>query len=295
MTRARRAGAAIAPALSLAMAATLTVALAGCADTPEPSVGVDAGQAVIDTRSLVEEDLADLVAEVEEEHDGIAGVAVSFREGEAAAGIPGDSSAWSTLKVPIAIAAAQHGMASESQINAAVSTSDNAAATQLWNSLGSELEAAHAVELVMWRAGGPGNVRHAVTHYAGGPFGNSVWKLEPQARFATQLPCIEDADEVYDAMGEIAEWQEDGIGKVRGARFKGGWSAEKIEGGTYTYTYRQFGSVPAGEGIIGLAVIAHPADGSHETATDMLGELATGVEELVESGVIEPAEECSAR
>lgn len=249
----------------------------------------------VDTRSLVEEDLAELVAEVEDEHDGVAGVAVSFRQGEAAAGVPGDSSAWSTLKVPIAIAAAQRGTASESWISSAVSDSDNAAATQLWNSLGNELEAAHAVELVMWRGGGPGEVRHAVTHYPGGPFGNSVWKLEPQARFATQLPCIEDAGEVYDAMGEIAAWQDDGIGMVSGSRFKGGWSQERIDGGVYTYTYRQFGSVPAGEGIIGLAVIAHPADGTHETATDMLDELAVGVAELVQAGAIEPAEECRAR
>lgn len=233
-----------------------------------------------------------LIRAVNVRYRGISGVAVSYEGGTISGGLSGDTSAWSTLKVPIAIAAQQKGTGQGELIDAAISRSDNGSATRLWASLGGEKTAAHAVEQVMWRAGGPGNVRHAVTHYPGGPFGNSTWTLESQSVFATELPCIDGAGPVYEAMGEIAPWQNDGMGQIPGARFKGGWSGENIRGGEFTYTYRQFGTLPSGDGVVGVAIIAHPKDGTHETAAKMLEGLARGVEKLVGAGHLGPSMNC---
>ena len=271
----------------------MATACAAPSSTEDPAVAATSEQPFAEVGPDLGSGLAELVEAVNAEHGGITGVAVSHADGVDVAGLKGENSAWSTIKVPIAIAASQAGTATDWLIDASIAQSDNPSTTELWNTLGGDIRAAHAVEQVMWRAGGPGNVRYAVTHYEGGPFGNSVWTLESQAAFAEQLPCIDDAEKVYASRGEIAEWQDDGIGRLDGARFKGGWSEEEIHDGEYAYTYRQFGTVPAGaDGIVGLAVLAHPEDGAHETAAEMLDDLARGIGALVEEGVVQAAPTC---
>lgn len=274
-------------------------AMSSCAPADENADAVSVAETVeggVDTRTLLADDLAELTREVNAEHGGTTGIAVSHPDGVVAAGAEGLASAWSTIKVPIAIAAAQEGTATDWLIDAAITESDNSASTQLWNSLNGEVRAAHAVEQVMWRAGGPGDVRSAVTHLEGGPYGNSTWPLASQAQFATQLPCVPGAEPVYDAMARIAEWQDDGLGRLDGAHFKGGWSEEMAQPDGYTYTYRQFGTVPASNGgVVGLAIIAHPEDGTHETAAAMLDDLARGAGKLVDDGTIPATQACLPR
>src|SRR5690606_38936782 len=65
-----------------------------------------------------------------------------------------DETAWSTIKVPLAIAAVERAetegaAAPWPQVEAAITRSDNGAATTLWSSLGPPQQAAQAVDEVL--------------------------------------------------------------------------------------------------------------------------------------------------
>ena len=113
-------------AISIAATATMTGCSGPAEDTsppaPEESSGVEA-PASYDVRA----ELRDVVSEVEKEFNVRAGVAVADREGTVNAGLRGEEPAWSTVKVPIAIAALRDG-ASPELVDLAIKESDNDAA-----------------------------------------------------------------------------------------------------------------------------------------------------------------------
>lgn len=279
-----------------AVAAAACVSVAACtAPASPPETGEDQhdGRDVVENRAVpderwaeLEDDFDDLVDEVAQEHGGVAGIVVTDGARSAAAGAEGTHSVWSTIKVPIAIAATRNGTGDEDLIDLAITESDNDASWMLWNSLGDTRDAALQVEQVMLDGGGPGDVYDAVTNLAGSPTGNAEWALAEQAKFATNLKCLDGADETYEAMGEIVEWQRDGLGTIDGARFKGGWSEEYVEGTPITYTYRQFGVIETADGNVGVAILAYPEDGTHETAGEMLDALAEHVDTLLDDDKI---------
>lgn len=240
----------------------------------------------------LERGLAEIVDKVEDEFDGEVGIAVYGDAGVAEAGNDGDWRAWSTIKVPIAIVALQRGEVPDYLLEQALSVSDNAAAGELWAMLGSDMEPAEAVEELVGNYGGGIRAVDTIEEYgvAESPFGWVPWTLAGQAEFAAHLPCIPDAGPVRAAMGDVVEWQQEGLGLIDGAFFKGGWSDEEVE--DFSYTYRQFGGVETRDGVIGLAVIAHPDDGTHETAAKMLDELSEGVADLIDDGTLAATSEC---
>ena len=101
--------------------------------------------------------------------------------------------AWSTSKVPVAMAVIDAGGQNEPQANltAAITVSDNAAATRLWTSLGSPEEAAAAADAELRKSGDKRTQVESQTLRSGlTPFGQTAWALNNQTRFTAGLPCL---------------------------------------------------------------------------------------------------------
>lgn len=194
--------------------------------------------------------------------------------------------AWSTIKVPIAVAALRQDPGLAPVAGEAIRSSDNAAAEQLWAALGEPTRAAATVESVLAEAGAPVRVSHEHTRPGFSSFGQTSWPLDAQARFAAQLPCLPGTGEVLADMGMIV--QRYGLGQLEGARFKGGWGPEP-DG---RYTVRQFGLVPgaaAGTGDVAVSLWVMPASGTYEDAQAMSDLLAAGLPDVLGSV---PAHSC---
>ncbi|MEC3954596.1 hypothetical protein VMT65_16270 [Nocardia sp. CDC153] len=187
--------------------------------------------------------------------------------------------AWSTIKVPLALAALRHdpeGMRSTAE--AAITFSDNDAAQELWNSLGNGNQAADAVEAILREAGDTTTdvaARHTKLAALESDdllaFGATDWSLADQVHFASKLPCLPRANSVVSLMSEITPSQSWGLGRLIGAEFKGGWGPDDETG---KYTVRQFGLIPTLNGPVAVALAAEPTSGSFDDATDMMDKLA---------------------
>lgn len=185
---------------------------------------------------------------------------------------------WSTVKVPLAIAAVAkaHGQPDagvQRLMRRSITASDNAAAEQLWASLGEPRTAAVQVQAVL-RSGGDGDtlVQSQRVRPGFSAFGQTIWSLANQAGFVAALPCIKYSGEVLALMGDVESDQRWGIGAVGlPAQFKGGWGPGPGGG----YLVRQMGIVTLANGSrIGLAIASEPADGRFETGTANLTAIA---------------------
>ncbi|MFI6312102.1 hypothetical protein ACIBEK_18525 [Nocardia fusca] len=181
--------------------------------------------------------------------------------------------AWSTMKVPLVVAAERKNPGGQSYaVSAAITASDNSAADGLWSALGTPREAAQSVQAVL-REGGD-----SVTVVAEKPkraeyssFGQSEWSLADQVRFASKLPCLPGADKVVQLMGSVSATQQWGLGSVfEAAEFKGGWGPD-TDG---AYLVRQFGLVPANGGSVAIALAAQPDSGTFSDGMNLLDEMA---------------------
>lgn len=181
---------------------------------------------------------------------------------------PGET-AWSTIKVPLAIAAASERPADETwqHIEAAITRSDNAAALALWTALGPPEEAARTVDEVLDAYGSP-EVR-TESETARPPFssfGQTLWSSPSQARFASALACAADpspAGRVRAEMGRLVADQRSGIGTLEQAHLKGGWGPEP-DG---AYVLRQLGDGRVAGELYALALSARSGTGSYAEAT----------------------------
>lgn len=224
--------------------------------------------------------LAAEIREIAEKYDGEAAVALALPGAESGHGpvIYGelsDTAAWSTSKVPVAIASLGANEWVADLVPPMISESDNDAAESMWVSLGGETAAAESVNEVL-RAGGDS----ATEFEAWLAPGDTEWELADQAAFGANLPCLDGAEPVLEAMGDIVDYQSYGLGDIAGSRFKGGWGPDG-EGG---YLIRQFGVIPAEGGDVGVAIAARPGDGTDDTGRDMLDELAAAIAEHMPHG-----------
>lgn len=195
--------------------------------------------------------------------------------------------AWSTIKVPLSIAAVRDGSADMSALTSAITVSDNAAAEQLWEGLGQPAEAAEKVERVLSEGGVQTQVSAQVTRPGFSAFGQTMWTTEGQATFASHLQCLAGAQSVMEAMGSIAGGQNYGLGQIPGAMYKGGWGPNE----SGAYGVRQFGLIPRGDGTFAaVAIAAVSPDGSYESGQAQLNQLA---QKLSERAADLPAAECS--
>lgn len=176
--------------------------------------------------------------------------------------------AWSTAKVPLAVAALRHGgEAMLADATAAIESSDNAAADALWVSLGDSAAAGAAVESVLRQGGDPATtIQRERIRPDFSAFGQTEWSTHDQATFAAGLSCIPDAAPVVEMMNNVVSDQQWGLGQLSDAAFKGGWGPG-VDGG---YAVRQVGIVTTVAGRVGVAIAAQPDSGSFADGTAML-------------------------
>ncbi|OBF61367.1 hypothetical protein A5787_17685 [Mycobacterium sp. 852002-50816_SCH5313054-b] len=161
--------------------------------------------------------------------------------------------AWSTIKVPLAIAALRRDPArAHDLVVKAITESSNEAAERLWSQLGDPARAALRVQAVVHDCGDAATVvesqriRPPFT-----AFGQTQWPLDRQARFAAGLPGIGDAATVIDLMRRLTPDQRWGLA-AKGIAAKAGWGPGLAD----DYLVRQVGIVPTESAYVGVALAA---------------------------------------
>ena len=180
--------------------------------------------------------------------------------------------AWSTAKVPIAMAviAAGGSQAHAQDLTQAITASDNAAAMRLWAALGGGATAAAAADAQL-RGAGDRVTRIQSRALAGPqftPFGQTDWSLANQTRFTAGLSCSDAGRQVLSLMGQVVPGQRWGLGRAgAGAAFKGGWGPGSDPGASGGYLDRQMGVINVGRRPVAVAIATRPGDGSHASGT----------------------------
>jgi hypothetical protein len=190
--------------------------------------------------------------------------------------------AWSTGKVPVAMAAIAAGTAKDSDLRAAITASDNAAAERLWSGLGGGNRAASAATAQLRAAGDTATAIEGDRIRSGyTAFGQTNWKLADQARFVAGMACSEPGSQVLELMGQVSSGQSWGLGDTGlPARFKGGWGPGITPGSGDGWLERQMGILTIkGKPIV--VTIASTGPG-HEADTITLSRIATWVAEHVD-------------
>lgn len=217
-------------------------------------------------------DLAAEFAQLASRLNARMGLAVSAVGSDAPPTMYGDwrqGPAWSTIKVPLAIAAYRQQHNVTAQLKATITESDNAAAEALWQQLGDPVAAAGKVQEVLRETGDPTIVESRKLRPEFTAFGQTIWSLADQVRFIAQAFCNKQYDPIFALMGQIVPQQSWGIGTLPAAHFKGGWGPSPAD----KYLVRQFGVVNSGR--LAVAVAAEPASGSFDDGTRALDEAAT--------------------
>jgi hypothetical protein len=168
--------------------------------------------------------------------------------------------AWSTMKVPLVIAALreEHPPKVTDAMTAAITESDNAAAESIWESLGDPVTAAHKVEAVLRETGDPTPVQSQKVRPEFTAFGQTDWTLAAQIQFLSEAACDSRDDPVLNMMGEITAGQRWGLAVVPNARYKGGWGPSP----SGSYLVRQIGLITTPTGTVAIAVAAQPSSGT---------------------------------
>ena len=189
--------------------------------------------------------------------------------------------AWSTIKVPLVIAALRE----EQQptvtdaMRAAITESDNAAAESIWASLGDPATAARKVDAVLRETGDPTTVQSQRVRQEFSAFGQTEWPLADQVRFISVAVCDKTNAPVFALMGQVQTDQRWGLGALPGSRFKGGWGPSP----TGSYLVRQMGVLVGPAGMIAVALAAQPASGKFDDGVAALTEMATWLTEHLSS------------
>jgi hypothetical protein len=178
--------------------------------------------------------------------------------------------AWSTIKVPLAIAALRSDWLSAKELAVkAITESDNRASEQLWSLLGEPVDAARTVQGVVAEGGDTATVVESRRLRRGfTAFGQTQWTLQRQARFAAELPLIPGASDVIDLMADLTPDHRWGLA-ANGSAAKGGWGP----GTDGEYLVRQFGILPTPSGEWGVALAAEVRDGGFETGVEVVNTL----------------------
>ncbi|MDY5784490.1 hypothetical protein [Corynebacterium sp.] len=216
--------------------------------------------------------LADSVANT---YGGSVGVAVAGDDVSLVGGDDGAYPAWSTIKVPIAIAAARTApVEAEIFTPAAIQSSDNMAAESLWNAV-----SPGDVNQVLADAGVAAAVNTEKTRQEFSVFGQTLLTASQEAQLASGIGCIAGALPVVELMGAINPGQAYGLGQLPGARLKGGWGPSPSGG----YHVRQLARVTNSRSeIIALGLTVIPASGDYATAQTMATAVAEGLRPLLD-------------
>ncbi len=274
--------------LGVSLLAALTLfTLSACSSDPETGkASAPATASPAPNPDSVRTQLDRAVDKTARKYHAKVGVAISAGDDIIAVGDEGKGPVWSTIKVPIAIAALKDG-ADKSLVDLAIKESDNDAAYSLWSQVQwHEGSADKAVEELLEDYGS-----HADIHNTA--FGYSTWSLKDQAVFGAELPCIEEADYVHKVLKDIVSWQKIGLSKEERTRAKSGWGLDEDDN---EYTYRQFGvhEVTGKRVGVALSVVTYGEDyAKAEPAVKYLAHEMVGiVDKGVKKGIIKPAAHC---
>jgi hypothetical protein len=181
--------------------------------------------------------------------------------------------AWSTIKVPLVIAALREENPPKvaDAMTAAITESDNVAAESIWVGLGDPATAAHKVEAVLRETGDPTTVQSQRVRPEFSAFGQTDWSLIDQVRFTSVAVCDSANAPIFALMGRVEPDQRWGIGTIPDTRFKGGWGPSPMG----SYLVRQMGVLATPNGRIAVALAAQPASGKFDDGTTALTEMAT--------------------
>lgn len=186
--------------------------------------------------------------------------------------------AWSTSKVPIAMAIYDAGLAGVQQQNlrAAIAASDNAAADRLWAALGGGARAAAAADAQL-RAAGDAHTQVQPNQLRAGfsAFGQTTWRLSDQVRFTAGMACLNAGTRVLGLMNQVVPGQRWGLGAAGvDAQFKGGWGPGVTPGVASGYLDRQMGVLTIAGRRLAVTIANLPANGSHGAGTNALTVIA---------------------
>lgn len=178
--------------------------------------------------------------------------------------------AWSTIKVPLVLAATSGSAADK---RAAIRASDNDAAERLWASLGSN-DVHRAGRLTQeLRRGGDQRTMVPTTRLQApwSVFGQTPWETDDQLRYLLGFASLPDSGALLEDMRHLDAQQHWGIADRTRPVAKGGWGPTRRGG----YLVRQFGwfETPGGRLPVAMAVEA----GSFGEGTQVLTTLATGL------------------
>ncbi|MFV8049985.1 hypothetical protein [Mycobacterium sp. 48b] len=231
-------------------------------------------------RSTAATSLAADFAQLEPELHAVAGIALSG-VGPGAEPISlgqwKSGPAWSTIKVPLIIAALREEEPPRvtEAMTAAITQSDNAAAESIWESLGTPAEAADKVEAVLRQTGDPTIVQSQRVRPEFSASGQTDWSLTDQVRFTSVAVCDKENEPVFDLMGRVESDQRWGIGTIADSRLKGGWGPSPTGG----YLVRQLGVLTTPAGRVSVALAALPDSGKFEDGTAALTTMASWLRE----------------
>lgn len=234
--------------------------------TAEPTTGLGEDTRHVDLQPLIDAAVA--------QHGGSAGIAIAEGDSAVTAGDVSAHPSWSTIKVPIAIAAMRADPMWASIVSSAIQESDNGAAEQLWAALGEPGQAAASTSAVLAETGVHLEVNQKHTRAGYSSFGQTPWSVSEQALFAAQLPCVASAEPIVADMARVTEEQRFGLGRLNGARVKGGWGP----GPDGAYTVRQFGIITGPAGEVAVAIWVKPQMGTFAEAKAMADTLGAGLE-----------------
>lgn len=188
----------LAPATVKPAPPTATAVAPPHAASPDPTAPETPMLAVPDTLAASFTALADQIP-------GQVGIAVSDGQRSIPLGTWDSGPAWSTIKVPLSIAALRLDPNTATPLmQRAISQSDNAAAEQLWALLGEPTAAATAVGQVLAEgASTEVTVQSEQVRPPYSAFGQTLWPQADAARFAWALPCIANSETVLTQMRNL--------------------------------------------------------------------------------------------
>lgn len=225
-----------------------------------------------DTAGKAKEKIATEVSRIEQSKG--AQVQVSWLEGGQiqTAGNLQDLPAWSTSKVPVAMAIYAQGKAdaNSGNISAAIRASDNAAAEALWQGLGSsDSQRAQAVTAILRQAGDSHTTVPSTRLRSGFTiFGQTQWSTTDQLQFLQNFNSLPGAKQLKSHMYAAYGNQRWGIGRLPNSAVKGGWGPT-LSGG---YTARQIGWFQSEGKETPIAIAAQAS--SFAAATAVVDEVA---------------------
>lgn len=262
--------------------AALVLLVAGCESVPErPIVWPSATVTPVAAHPLqpvpsavsASQPLLDSFTQFRKSVPGKVGIAIVAVGGSDAITLGDWSSgvAWSTIKVPLAVAAMRKaGAEAKPSATQAITRSDNAAADRLWKLLGTPSQAAHSVSAVLAEGGDPETrVESRVLRPGYSAFGQTVWPVATQAKFMARLPCISGSGPVVKLMSQVIADQRWGLGQLENSAYKGGWGPGTSGG----YLVRQTGLLTTSRGQIAFAIAAQSDSASFGAETQVVSQL----------------------